>query len=182
MALFFTADTHFSSQRHLKYSRRPFKDVTEMNYRLISNWNETVKEEDTVYHLGDIGDIGCLRLLNGNIIILPGNYETPQVLSGLNDRYKIIRPNHRVSLEYDGITYQVYLVHKPEEANSMYNAFFLFGHIHKLQMVKRNGLNVGVDCHNFYPISIETIVFYMMTIKNYYDQNVFMEMCKEGIK
>jgi hypothetical protein len=45
-------------------------------------------------------------------------------------------------------------------------------------MVKRNGLNVGVDCHNFYPVSVETIVFYTVAIKKHYDENVFMGRCE----
>lgn len=40
--------------------------------------------------------------------------------------------------------------------------------------VKRNALNVGVDCHNFRPISIETVEFYRNAIENHYDEEVFM--------
>lgn len=49
----------------------------------------------------------------------------------------------------------------------------LFGHIHGLQMVKLYGLNVGVDSHNYKPISIETVEFYLNGILNFYDKNVF---------
>ena len=66
-----------------------------------------------------------------------------------------------------------YCSHKP--LNNSKNLFNLFGHIHKLQMVKRNGLNVGTDCHNFYPIDLETVLFYKDAIKNVYDENVFMD-------
>ena len=51
----------------------------------------------------------------------------------------------------------------------------MFGHIHKLQMVKKNGLNVGVDCHNFKPISLEEVLWYKNAIENHYDINVFCE-------
>ena len=44
-------------------------------------------------------------------------------------------------------------------------------------MVKRNGLNVGVDCHNFRPIDVETIEFYRTAIEKFYDENVFSEKC-----
>lgn len=43
----------------------------------------------------------------------------------------------------------------------------------KLQMVRRYGLNVGTDCHNFKPISINDVMFYRNAILNYYDENVF---------
>ena len=48
-----------------------------------------------------------------------------------------------------------------------------FGHIHKLCMIKQYGLNVGVDCHNFYPIDLETVLFYHNAILNHYDIEVF---------
>ena len=35
--MFFTSDTHFFQQRTLELSRRPFVDVTSMNYEMISN-------------------------------------------------------------------------------------------------------------------------------------------------
>ena len=42
-------------------------------------------------------------------------------------------------------------------------------------MVKKNGLNVGVDCHNFRPINTDTVMFYRNAIEAHYDENVFME-------
>ncbi|HNA90554.1 MAG TPA: hypothetical protein PK989_14665, partial [Anaerolineales bacterium] len=53
--------------------------------------------------------------------------------------------------------------------------FFLFGHVHQLQMVKRNGLNVGTDCHFFRPIDLQVVLFYRNAIYLHYDDNVFME-------
>jgi hypothetical protein len=41
-------------------------------------------------------------------------------------------------------------------------------------MVRKNGLNVGVDCHNFTPIDISTVLFYKEAIEKYYDYEVFM--------
>ena len=52
--------------------------------------------------------------------------------------------------------------------------FHLFGHIHERQMIKRFGLNVGIDCHNFKPIDLDTVLFYDNALKNFYDEEVFM--------
>lgn len=68
----------------------------------------------------------------------------------------------------------VQLVHEPEFGRGV-DKFFLFGHIHQLQMVKKNGLNVGTDCHRFFPIDAETVLFYYKAITNHYDKNVFMK-------
>lgn len=172
MSIFFTSDTHFGHQRTLEFSRRPFADVASMDAALIANWNSVVKLEDTVYHLGDFGAVECLdyvNQLNGKIILLPGNYETPEMLEVLAQTCEIIQPN--TVIDVDGHRFQ--LVHEPDEATA--GEFFLFGHVHQLQMVKRNGLNVGTDCHFFRPISLDVILFYQNAIQNHYDDNVFME-------
>ena len=49
----------------------------------------------------------------------------------------------------------------------------LFGHLHKLCMIKPYGINVGVDCHNFKPIDFDTILFYHEQLLTYYDDEVF---------
>ena len=64
------------------------------------------------------------------------------------------------------------MMHEPENYDK--KCFNLFGHIHGRQMVKRFGLDVGVDCHHFKPISIKDVLFYKTAIEKYYDNNVFM--------
>jgi calcineurin-like phosphoesterase family protein len=170
MTVFFTADTHFGSERVLHWSQRPFSTVAEMDDCIIANWNNIVTHQDRVYHLGDFGELDKLPELNGHIIFLPGNDDTPEKVEFIAASYDIINPNTVITLEGDDFQ----LVHEPDEAQPSDN-FFLFGHIHKLQMVKRNGLNVGVDCHNFCPIPLETVLFYRDAILNAYDENVFLE-------
>ena len=172
MNTFFTSDTHFGHQRTLEFSRRPFVDVESMDADLIANWNAIVQPGDTVYHLGDFGAQECLDYvgkLNGKIIFLSGNYETPEMIQVLARSCEIIQPN--TIIEVEGHRFQ--LVHEPDEATA--GEFFLFGHVHQLQMVKRNGLNVGTDCHFFRPIPLDVVLFYQNAIQKHYDDNVFME-------
>jgi calcineurin-like phosphoesterase family protein len=60
----------------------------------------------------------------------------------------------------------------PQEKMSE-DSFGLFGHIHKLCMIKSYGINVGADCHNFTPIDLDTVLFYHNAALHYYDENVF---------
>ena len=46
---FFTSDMHFNHTNIIKYCRRPFKTVGEMNEKLINNWNSIVKYDDIVF-------------------------------------------------------------------------------------------------------------------------------------
>lgn len=175
--VWFTADTHFGHERTLELSKRPYKNVEEMDNDIIQKWNSVVKEDDTVYHLGDFGNYDIRKLLNGKIILLYGNYEVDDVISGkvwqtdLVDEYKFDEVEGEMSIELNIDGLELECIHEPSNSNT--NKFRLFGHIHKLQMVKRNGLNVGVDCHNFYPIDLETVKFYKNAIENHYDEEVF---------
>jgi len=80
---FFIADTHFGGENIRRYEKRPFETVAEMDEKLIENWNNTVKTEDTVYVLGDFSDYTdaakdteILFKLNGTKILVMGNHDT----------------------------------------------------------------------------------------------------------
>lgn len=181
--VWFTADTHFGHERTLELSKRPYSSVEEMNWDMVRKWNSVVKEEDIVYHLGDFGDMKFAPLLNGKIILLFGNYEWDEFKNyhsedALWDYEKDLKDGWYLEEVYsESEIIKVFgdkeysLVHEPNNANPY--RFKLFGHIHKLQMVKKNGLNVGVDCHNFYPIDLETVEFYRSAIEKHYDEEVF---------
>lgn len=171
----FTSDTHFGQQRTLELHKRPFNNVKEMDNTLIKNWNSCITNNDIVYHMGDFGDPLTINKLNGKIIyIVPGkSYDDEVVLETLkkDNRVKVIKANNPTM--FDGVLLS--FVHEPLEALDR-RLFYLFGHIHNTQKVKINGLNVGVDCHNYKPINLETVLFYQKAIYNYYDKNVFIDI------
>jgi calcineurin-like phosphoesterase family protein len=166
-----------------------------MDAEMVVNWNIAVEPRDVVVHLGDFGEpkysneIGTDQLLtqdlNGRTIyVIPGNYDTPDVLDTLKqDPRVVVVTESDVTLNFvlmhaevrpHNITTQtIRLAHAPQDAKDPL-AFYLYGHIHQLQMVKRNGLNVGVDCHQFKPIDLEVVKFYYDAIMKHYDNNVFM--------
>ena len=51
---FVTSDQHFSHARISELADRPFATVEEMNAELVRRWNEVVRADDTVLHLGDL--------------------------------------------------------------------------------------------------------------------------------
>ena len=173
--IWFTADNHFGHERTLQLSKRPFRSVEEMNWQMVARWNSIIKPLDLVYHLGDFGDIKFLDCLNGIIVFIRGNYDTDDFVNDATKRGFKVLPYLKQSIPDDGSNIFC-MVHAPvitpAEGDEV---FYLYGHIHKLQMVKRNGLNVGVDCHNFYPISLDDVMFYKNAILNFYDKNVFID-------
>lgn len=179
--IWFTSDTHFGSQRTLELSKRPFKTVAEMNDTLIKNWNDVVDEFDIVYHLGDFGDYRFIEKLNGSINLICGNYDRNDELNKYKDYFNLVFENgFSNKCKYtDGIRsifVDINMEHEPSLVRKFdidERTINLFGHIHKLCMVKPYGLNVGVDCHNFKPIDMETVLFYHNAILNHYDGEVF---------
>ena len=74
--VFFTSDTHFYHGNIIRFCNRPFKDVEVMNETIISNWNNTVRQDDIVFHLGDF----CLG----------GSAEWTKILDRLNGKIYLI--------------------------------------------------------------------------------------------
>ena len=172
----FTADTHFGHQRTLELWKRPFQSVSEMDWEIIKRWNIVVSDKDIVYHLGDFGNPDMIKYLKGKCIkFLTGNYDDDALIATLQRDKRVEMIQLGTIIEVDNIEFG--LIHAPEDAMPIDDTFFyLFGHIHQAQMVKENGLNVGVDCHKFSPIDVETVLFYHNAICNHYDENVFLRM------
>lgn len=181
----FTSDTHFGSERALEYSKRPFRDVKEMDRAMICHWNSLIKPGDTVWHLGDFGNYEIVKYLNGNINLLFGNYEEDEAGT---DRIKLhdrlielgfssinIKGRAVLNMDWGPLT----LAHKPTVAKKEYLedgeiGFVAFGHIHGRQKVKPFGIDVGVDGNGYKPYSDEDLRFYKEAIEKYYDDDVFI--------
>jgi len=166
MKNWFSADTHFGHANILKYCKRPFKDVTEMNETIIKNHNARVKPEDTVFFLGDFcfrnspgGKKGegnlqkadyYISKLNGNFVFIKGNHDRNNSLK---------TPIERVIIRYGGK--KMCLVHNPIHADSKY-PINLCGHVHEKWEIRLLGedsflVNVGVDVWGFKPVTYEEI-------------------------
>lgn len=83
--IFVVSDTHFSHKNICKFIKedgdklRPWDDVGEMDKDLIRFWNETVDNNDVVYHIGDVclsrRGLSVVRELNGIKILIKGNHD-----------------------------------------------------------------------------------------------------------
>lgn len=174
----FTSDHHFWHEAGIKYNKRPFKDVLEMNDTLIKNWNASIKTEDTVYIMGDFALAGVekttdiIRQLNGYKILIMGNHDyrnhKPEKWKQLGmdvvkncGRY--IRNGLTLMLSH--FPYEGYMlddrkfVGMPDECIlSDRGEFLLHGHVHHGWKRRGRMINVGVDQWQYKPVSMQDII------------------------
>ncbi len=158
----FTADTHFGHILALTQRMRPFASLSEMDDLLLSRWNERVKPDDEVYHLGDVGHDHHDRLgetldkLNGQIHLIRGNND-PCDLMEATGRFESIAEMREIAIGGQ----RIFLCHYPlrEWPNAWRGAWHLYGHVHGKFDATPLGLSldVGVDSHSFGPIDMETV-------------------------
>jgi len=85
-AIFLVSDTHFGHTGVCKFTRndgvtklRPWDNADEMDEEMIKRWNETVRPNDKVYHLGDVvinrKALKTLYRLNGDKVLIRGNHD-----------------------------------------------------------------------------------------------------------
>lgn len=164
MTIFFTADTHFGHKNIIKYCNRPFETALEMNEALIANWNKVVQQTDTVYHLGDVAVLRpertreILDRLNGRIYLITGNHDRSAKHALCASRFEWIKDYFCLKLN-GGV--QIALFHYAMRVwdKRHWGAWQLYGHSHGSLPSEANSfaLDVGVDCWNYSPVSLQMI-------------------------
>lgn len=85
-ATFLVSDTHFGHAGVCRFTEadgvtkiRPWTDPDEMDEEMIRRWNDRVRPNDKVYHLGDVvinrRSLKTLARLNGDKVLIRGNHD-----------------------------------------------------------------------------------------------------------
>lgn len=167
MADFFTADWHLNHASLLKGPRgQRFSSVEEMNQTIIDRCNAKAGPTDALYVLGDLAwgrpelvvplltQLRCrqIRLVYGN------HTQTDRKLSPqfqwAKDYAEVVSGGHTLILFH----YAMRVWNK-----SHYGSWALYGHSHGQlpDDPQARSMDVGVDCHDFYPLSIADIADHM---------------------
>ena len=143
----------------------------EMVEKFIQNWNSVVKPNDEVYHLGDVmlndteKGIEALKKLNGKIHIIRGNHDTDQRAAAYLECPNVIDVQWATMIKYKRRMF--YLTHfyavakTPMDGENKQGIIVLHGHTHQTTNFTNDNYfvyHVGVDSHNFFPVSIEEII------------------------
>ena len=163
----FTSDSHFGHKNIMYHCQRPFLDVEEMAETMIERWNEVIGDSATVYHLGDFTFHRDTELaehildrLSGRIHLIRGNHDSDKLAKlgrweSVSD-YKTIK-YHKQTIRL--FHYPMYSWH-----GKWKGAWALCGHSHGLtkpalpeEWSGGQLLDVGVDVHDFRPISFTEV-------------------------
>lgn len=166
--IFFTADLHLGHKNVIKYCDRPFKTAEEMNETLIENWNNTVSDRDEIYVVGDFAFMGTkqtelvLQRLKGKKYLVRGNHDKSLNETTALKYFQWIKDYHLLKIqERNGNLQKIVLFHYALRTwdSAHYGAWSLYGHSHGnlRDDPQALSLDVGVDCHNFRPISYDEV-------------------------
>ena len=159
------SDTHFGHSGIIRLCGRPFAGVEDMDATLIKNWNNTVQDDDIVFHLGDFTWYSDGKFifdqLKGQKILIKGNHDK----YALNFGWQSVHDYLEIKVNENRFV----LFHYPIEEwhNSHSGAIHLYGHVHQNSKSiippytfgsppKR--YNVSVEVINYTPIDISTFI------------------------
>ena len=161
---FLISDTHFGHGNILTFKQedgsplRPFTSVEEMDEEMIKRWNETVKPNDKVYHLGDVAipkrGLDCLARLNGDKILIRGNHDIYK-LKDYAKYFRDIRGYHVL----DQMIFSHIPVHPDSKGRFKAN---IHGHLHARRVMMDGAIDpyyycVSVENIDYRPINFEEI-------------------------
>lgn len=178
MTTWLTADLHLEHGNILKYCRRPFDSVEEMNRAILDFWFTHVKEEDTLYILGDFWwnrrmkhpltpefftNLGYPGVPPGKLYLIRGNHDKEC------DTWPFFDVRDRVTLDIDiGLKYPMPLVMNHYAMRvwdrSHFGSFHVYGHSHGTLPGYGRSMDVGVDTNNFKFYELWNVVDRLMDI------------------
>lgn len=186
--IYFISDLHFGHKNCIAMCNRPFADVDEMDEALINAWNDRVKNDDTVYIVGDLLWEKCdikdyLPRLNGKKILIAGNHDYKWLKrAGMAKRaddghveycgYSEYFTNiaQFVEIRPEGIP--ITLCHYPmlewkasRKLGSQKLGYLIYGHIHNSKdnkyaplWVLPHALNASADVNGFTPVTFDELI------------------------
>jgi len=161
--IFVISDTHFNHSNIGIYCNRPKK----WKKLIIDNWNNTVKNDDIVIHLGDfafgskekVKDL--FQSLNGKKYLIRGNHDLRRGPKSWSDiGFVILEDPYHFNVN----NLDIYLSHKPL-INNFYaqKCICICGHWHnKSSFIWYNNnkiyVNVSVEQTNYHPLTVKSII------------------------
>ena len=162
-SVFLVSDTHFGHAGVCRFVRddgvtklRPWDSADEMDEFMVRAWNERVRPNDKVYHLGDVvinrKALGIMRRLNGDKVLIRGNHDIFKD-TDYREHFRELRAYHVMN--------GMILSHIPIHSESLGRfGVNIHGHLHaNRDIVDTRYHNVSVEqLPDFAPILFEDVI------------------------
>jgi len=144
-AVFLVSDTHFGHAGVCKFTHpddpevklRPWDNADDMDEAMIRNWNDRVRPNDKVYHLGDVvinrKALKTLARLNGDKVLIRGNHDIFR-----DDEYREYFRELRAYHVMNGLILSHIPVHEASLGRFGCN---IHGHLHASRVKKARGVD-----------------------------------------
>lgn len=162
--IWFTSDTHWFHANMLRFKDdngnfvRPFPDLYSMHETMIEKHNSLVKDEDLVWHLGDVtfrydGAFNALwHRLKGKFRLVPGNHDK---LKNPNLFPKFEKVEYWRGFKEHNFT----CTHVPFRLDCLRDGQFnVHGHVHQRTRPEKQYINVCVEVRDYKPVHLDTII------------------------
>jgi calcineurin-like phosphoesterase family protein len=165
-AVFLVSDTHFGHAGVCRFTDsetgekiRPWTDPNEMDEAMVKLWNERVRPNDKVYHLGDVvinrKALPIMDRLNGDKVLIRGNHDIFK-LEDYTKYFRDVRGYHVMN----GMILSHIPIH--EESIGRFGTN-IHGHLHTRRVMKDGKIdpryhNVSVEQIGFVPILFEDVI------------------------
>lgn len=165
MAIWFTADNHFGHFNIIRLAKRPFQTLEEMDEVMIARWNERVAPGDTVYHVGDFAlrdHNPYLMRLHGQKHLVIGNHDHSNRVKKATGWWTV---DSMKTVTVEGTPVMLCHYGLRVWSRSHYGALHFYGHSHGNLPGDSQCTDVGVDCWDFRPVSLDEIKARLATLR-----------------
>ena len=167
---FLISDTHFGHEKTCTVFKRedgsplrPFASAEEMDEAMVKRWNDRVRPNDKVYHLGDVvinrKFLHILDRLNGDKVLIKGNHDIFR-MEDYYPRFRDIRGYHVLN--------GMIMSHVPVHTDSIERfGTNIHGHLHAHRVMRKDFgrdvidpryHSVCVEHTDYAPISLEEVM------------------------
>lgn len=156
-SVFLVSDTHFGHAGVCRFLRddgtklRPWDSPEEMDEEMVNRWNETVRPNDKVYHLGDVvinrKALSIMHRLNGDKVLIKGNHDIFK-LKDYTPYFRDIRGSHVMN--------GILLTHIPVHPQQLHRfGCNIHGHLHSNRVMTTDQHGVTKTDPRYFSVCVE---------------------------
>lgn len=163
--IYVISDTHFGHEalvKHIKAHgqdehpiRGQFATVKEMDDFIITQWNETVRQRDHVWHLGDVAMrkpyLQIVKQLHGHKTLIAGNHDIFDTKDYLNAGFANVRAMR--------VWENLLLTHIPVHQSSLKRFLAnIHGHLHDKPTPGPDYICVSCEAVSYTPVPVDSLL------------------------